>query len=647
MVLLWTGVLQNLVIGQENYPGYDFGSSPSRAQSLWSGEPRIGKISNETPKSPMGQIHYASQPQRHPTAPPVNNGGYQFGPAAQYGVGHQYGANRGSGFPANAYQGVNPPNGKQPYGEVAQGGMLPGGIQHGVPAAPAGVAFGQPAGQVLPQGITQPGLQGVGQPGFPLNQSIQQVSPLGIPLESMAPAESVLPAQSPRERTLGGPAAGTATNGAGSATSTVNQGWMSGNFDTSGNYDIANNYDGNFLNGNTGPASGFNSAPTASQGQGGRPAANKSGFFFRWDRLWATVDAPTVGEVGDRASEGVFVSNGITAPFFNSLSGDFIDDRPDFGDRVEFGFADPNRKCGWMGSVLNLEQAKTTILAGGTVQFADPYGLLLGFLDGNGDGIDDDLDGDRIYGRSGRDLGTPDEENPGSFFPFFDGIPDDTAAQDNGDLTTFLPVFDELEVSNRLDITGFELTRFRAFGRGDRPFAHILLGVRYVDMDEDFFLRGSGSFLDETTVRTKVENFIIGPQVGVGFCRNHGAWGLNGSARALAGVNRQRGRQTAIVGSNATDSMGAANAPLNLNPTASSTAQRSTQFSPFFEVRGNVYYNLNSWLSVNVGYTGWYASGISRAAGSIEYTLPTFGFDIDNNDDLLAHALTFGLQGNW
>ena len=56
MVLLWTGVLQNLVIGQENYPGYDFGSSPSRAQSLWSGEPRIGKISNETPKSPMGQL---------------------------------------------------------------------------------------------------------------------------------------------------------------------------------------------------------------------------------------------------------------------------------------------------------------------------------------------------------------------------------------------------------------------------------------------------------------------------------------------------------------------------------------------------------------------------------------------------------------
>ena len=628
IAMLWIGVLSNLATGQD-YPAYNFGSSPAQAQSLWSGTPKVGKINNALPKSPLGQIHYASQPSRHPT--PANTGN-----AAGFGP-NQFGANLGSGLPANAYQGVNPATG-QPIGDLARHHGFRRG-QQGIPAAPGGVVFNQPG----VQGFTQPGVQGFAQPGVPIGPAIDQVSPLGIPLESMAPVNSGFPVQS----SIGATPNVSAPSGiapANAGTSAVNQGWTSGNFDTTGNYNIEDGYNGNFLNGNSGQAGGV-SLPAA-PGQGRQK--NATGLFFRWDRLWATIDAPTVGSVGDSASEGVFISNGIPQPFFNSLSGDFIDDRPDFGDRIEFGFADPNTKRGWVASILFLDQAKTTTLAGGSVQFSDPFGLLLGFLDGNGDGIDDDVDGDRIYGRNGRDLGVPDGENPGTFFPFYDGIPDDTSAQDNGDLVTFLPVFDELSVTNRLDISGFELTRVRAFGRGNRAScAHVLLGVRYVDIDEDFFLRGTGSFLDETTVRTNVENFIIGPQIGVGFCRNNGAWGINGSARALAGVNQQRGRQTAILGSNATDAMGAANSPLNLDSSASSSSQSSTQFSPFFEVRGNVYYNLNSWLSISAGYTGWYTSGISRAAGSIEYSLPSFGFDIDNNDDLLAHALTFGLQGNF
>ena len=294
-----------------------------------------------------------------------------------------------------------------------------------------------------------------------------------------------------------------------------------------------------------------------------------------------TIDPPKIGEVGDSTSEGVFISNGITAPFFNSLNGDFIDDRPDWGDRVEFGFADAKKKCGWLASIINVDQAKQTILPGGSIQFSDPFGVLLGFADSNDDGFDDDRDGDRVYGRSGRDLGAPDPVNLGQFLPYFDGIPDEPAPQDNGDLVSFLPIFDELEVSNVLNISGFELTRFRSLGRRGRPFAHFLLGVRYVDMDENFYFRGSGSFMDETTVETKVENFILGPQIGVGFCRSHGHWGMDGSVRALAGVNRQRGRQTALLATNATDSMGMANAPLNLTPMASADSQKSTQFSPF------------------------------------------------------------------
>ena len=377
------------------------------------------------------------------------------------------------------------------------------------------------------------------------------------------------------------------------------------------------------------------------------PQAPPTGFFFRWDRLWTTIDAPTTTVLGSATASGVFISNGITYPFINSLSSDYIDEDPEFGDRIEFGFMDPERRGGWSGSILLLDQTKQVDLPGGTIQLNDPVGVLLGFADGNGDNIDDDLNGDNIYGRNGQDLGTPD--GLGGFAPPFDGIPDTPAPQDNGDLVRWVPIFDNLSARNYVSISGLELARTRAIGNFAEE-SHWLqgfywsLGVRYLDLDERFRLRATGSFYDETNIATSIENFIIGPQVGLGYQRTFGGWELGGSLRFLPGVNLQRGTQQGTIASNADDTSTGRNEPLNLNPMAFATVQDSTEFAPVLEWRADATYALTRHLGLRVGYTGWFMGGISRASTSIDYTLPTFGFDLDNDDQIIAHALTLGAE---
>lgn len=644
----------------ENYPGYDFGVSPQKAQNYWDAPSKpdqnpiqpVGLQTNSA-KAAFGQIRYATPSTSFPVSSMSPTGSaamvprganvgnsmipkYNYPSMSQTAIGMERGNNATHPFrrrmqtfqrggPAsplasrgNVFYSEPPRGGTTNFGSAA----LPPQSQF-VPGAPIQSGFqggGFDAGGFVPQPI---GVTGSAPMAQTLPIPIQNLPAAQTPIVSEAQVQSAPPAAP----------APPITNGS----------WSSGRFDTSGNYAAAENYryDGNFLAGNP-PATLDGYAITAPPQARVLGTRNPTGFFFRWERLWTSIDAPSVGEVGDPASEGVFIANGITAPYFNSLSGDFIDDRPEFGDRIEFGFADPNQTCGWMGSVLKIDQAKSTILPGGSIQFADPWGMLLGFSDGNDDGVDDDLNGNGIYGRNGRDLGTPDDLNPGTFLPTLDGIPDTPSAQDNGDLVSFVPVFDELEVSNQINISGLELSRFRSLGGSQR--VNFLLGVRYLDIDERFFLRGSGSFLDEMRVTTNVENFIIGPQIGIGLCRSRGHWGTDASIRALAGVNRQRGRQTAILASNASDSMGAANGPLNLSPSASSSTQSSTQFSPVVELRAGVWYNVTSFSAIRLGYSGFYVGGISRAATSIDYRVPTFGFDIDNNDDLIAHAFTAGLH---
>lgn len=383
------------------------------------------------------------------------------------------------------------------------------------------------------------------------------------------------------------------------------------------------------------------------------------GIFFVYDAFYATLSDPGLATVGSDAAAGIFTVNGIDFPFTNSFSSDFIDSSPEFGHRIEFGGY--NGHLGWIASFLMIDQDKAIRTTGGWIQFDDPIGMLLGYQDSTGDGVDDDINGNNIYGRFGLDLGTPDPLNPGTYLldpmgnPIYDGIPDTTQIGDldgdgnpdtfdAGDLLTWVPIFAEMSARNRVNLDGFSFSFAQCRSRCGGRFGGVtmLLGVRLIDFDEDFSLAANGSPNFETlNIDSSISNFVIGPEIGATTCGRWGPWRLNGAVRVLFGANILRGVQTAAFTVN--ENADGFNQPVNLFPLSSSNVEKETEFAPVFEWRTGVSYDITPSIAAQVGYTGMYLDGVSRAATSTDYVLPTFGLNL-GNDHLLINALTFGLE---
>ncbi len=367
-------------------------------------------------------------------------------------------------------------------------------------------------------------------------------------------------------------------------------------------------------------------------------------IFFRYDALYGVLSRPGNTSIGSASAAGIFSSNGISFPFLNSLSSDVFGSPTEFGNRFEFG--EIGDECGWMIGIFDWDQNNTANAPGGTLQFNDPIGLLLGYQDSNSDNLDDDLDGDHVYGRDGVDLGTPDPITPGAFLPIYDGMIDAPAPDDADDLVTWVPVFSSLTGTIHTDITGIELLRYwrRIPGAGrlgfDRRFSG---GVRFIEFDEDLNVLATGSFFDATSISSSIENTIIGPQIGSEFSRCFGPWTAECNLRFLLGINFQGGKQNGSYATDAASQTGTVNQPLNLSPGAFSNAKHDTAFSPVFEWRLGSAYHLGPHATARVGYTGMLFGGISRAAKSIDYTLPSFGLAL-RDDAVVFNALTFGFD---
>ena len=231
------------------------------------------------------------------------------------------------------------------------------------------------------------------------------------------------------------------------------------------------------------------------------------------------------------------------------------------------------------------------------------------------------------------------------FLPIYDGEIDATAPADTDDLVTWVPVFDNLQATTHIDLTGFELMKAWRRHQPTNRFGfthHWMAGVRYLHVDERFSLNASGSFFDPTTVNSSVKNFVIGPQIGNEFCRRMGDLRVGGSLRFLFGINSQRGEQSGSYAINGTP--GGQNQPLNLNPGAFSTVEEGTAFSPVFEWRVDLAYDVGRHVAARVGYTGFVVGGIGRAANSVEYALPSFGMSLNDDDSLVYNAFTVGLE---
>ncbi len=378
--------------------------------------------------------------------------------------------------------------------------------------------------------------------------------------------------------------------------------------------------------------------PTSGNNSGG------PGFFFRYDRLYSSISKPNL-RVGSSDAEGIFLQpGGGVKTLQNSFGSNFRDDDFNFnGNRFEFGFLDGTScdcgRCGWgwVASILDVSDDGYAEVEGGAVLFDDPYGILYGFADYDGDGIDDDVNGDGVFGRFGIDREEPYGEFEG---PTPEG-------EGELDLLHWTPYYD-LSVKSRTDISGLALNRIRgsngipgassSCGSGGCCFRW-LCGVRYLNIRETFDLLGSGGFSDdgELSLKGRAKNFIIGPEIGLCLGRSTGPWSFEGQVRFTPAANFIRNRTSARM--TLGDGTGQ-NGPLDSGPLTGTDSDDTEQFSMIGEWRTDVAYAVSDFFSLRAGYTGMFISEVSRGGG-VNFSLPDFGVGSDRSD-IYIHALTLG-----
>lgn len=369
----------------------------------------------------------------------------------------------------------------------------------------------------------------------------------------------------------------------------------------------------------------------------------RTGAFIQYDHLLWGVNAPDVQVIGDVAMEGNVTVGGNTYYRTNSMDTSFIDFTLSSGNRLDFGNIKGCR--GWQMSVLHHSQAATTTQSGVNFLPMDPDGLMLGFEDGNGDDIDDDIDGDNIYGRNGQDLGTFDSTTSAFILPF-DGDPDVGAPIDTGDMVNFLITFNSLRVVNQTRMNGLEFSDVHRLKQiGDKGHFDLFWGVRYLEFGDRFSGFGSGGFLDGTNWAADSDNDIVGPQIGARWALQKRFMRFSFEGRFLGGFNFQDNDFSGVVAPNANP--GGRNAPVALEPTSFNYSYTNEEFSPTGEWRVESAFFINRYAAFRIGYNGMLIGGVSRAAPKVGYSLPAFEFNnTANSETVLVNGINIGFEIN-
>lgn len=376
---------------------------------------------------------------------------------------------------------------------------------------------------------------------------------------------------------------------------------------------------------------------------GGGICGPNNGMYFQYDRVYWSISAPNVTDIGHAPSERIITTPaGITLFYQNDLDTSFLDGDFSTGDRFDFGYLDCS--TGWAASVLHIRHGEGISATGVSYVPFDPDGLMSGYQNANGDAFDDDLNFNNLFGRNGEDLGTPD--GAGGFLAPFDGIPDTPAPADTGDLVTYLVTFGSTSVQNSTEMTGVELMGIYRPKATNVDTFDWYYGMRYLQIRDRFLISASGGFLDSMSLATNVDNDIVGPQVGARWAHRKGSFVFSAEGRFLLGYNFQRSKQSGNVATNAAP--GGQNAPVSLTAHSTSRSVTDEQFSPLGELRLDMAYKINRVAAFRFGYTALVTSGIGRASEQVVYRLPDFGLNTAGNNDqtLFSNALTFGLEFN-
>jgi hypothetical protein len=376
----------------------------------------------------------------------------------------------------------------------------------------------------------------------------------------------------------------------------------------------------------------FAPADISEYGNGPKP---RTGFFASYERLYWTISKPGNFPVGNPDLEGPTVVNGIPTLLVNSFdTDDFMKPFWAWGNRYELGYMDCN-DYGWLVSgISHLHQGQVYNLLDAQVLFNDPGNLLLGFTDVNGDGLDDDLNGNGVFGRDGIDTDG-------------DGVPDTAAPVDPLDTISFPARYDFLQATNETVLDGVEVMRmYRAPRLHDGGTFELLYGVRYMHIMDHFIVDAIGGFLDESVWDTKVENDIVGPQIGGRYSNQRGRWIFSAEGRLFAAANFIRTQQRSVIATNFVPT-GAPGEPVNLTPFGAQDSDKETEFAPGGEIRFQTVYQLTQSVGLKLGYTAMLIDNVSRASNRIDYTLPDFGvLNINTNEDIFFQGISFGIEIN-
>ena len=251
--------------------------------------------------------------------------------------------------------------------------------------------------------------------------------------------------------------------------------------------------------------------------------------------------------------------------------------------------------------------------------FDDPFGTLLGFVDTVNnvdgtiapDGIADDLNGNGVV--------------------------------DDGDQVLFSPTFDDINVTHQTDLTSVEVTGIRR-KRETYHGAAVdgFLGVRYIEFDDRMNILARGGVLGDTSFNNQALNRLVGPQIGLHYHKRFGRWDLGLQARGMFAANFVSQR----LNGNIADHLpaGILNTP-RLAPTSYNATRNDELFSPVGEFRAEASVLLTSKIAVKVGWNGLIMGGLTRAANTIEYTLPKPGL-LSGSEEAFAQGVNVGIEIN-
>ena len=402
-------------------------------------------------------------------------------------------------------------------------------------------------------------------------------------------------------------------------------------------------------------------APADMSKYGGGYRANE-GFFFSFDMMVMWPSKPDQGLIGDPTTRRVVITpqnpdlddDGFFDPGFlpdkviesSTLSTGILNAEEVSGQRYDFGFIEGHH--GWLGSILNVRpQTQTIVGTDAHVVFVDaPYGSP----------PPADMSSGHLAGPIWVALDPPlDPDGP----LWIDDLP---------------VKFDDLEARYKITTWGTELSymyRMHPFRCGG--ILEWFAGARYLEIDDRFSVDARERIaegddappeniphgLGDSWWDNRVENHIVGPQVGLRWYRKASRWTWSTEARFFSGFNQQNIKQQGLLGEHV-NSQGVTDAALDgdqegvlkysrMAASAFTHDRRFHEWSPAAELRLDLKYQLTRSVSAGVGWTGIWIDGIARAPNTIDYLLgqtTVMGINDQNHEDFLVHGLNFRVELN-